>query len=37
VAPALFHPLLDKTIVELLTELRLKSDAEDVERVHWLK
>ena len=35
VAPGLLHPLLDKTIFELLAELRLKSDAEDVERVHW--
>jgi 2-amino-4-hydroxy-6-hydroxymethyldihydropteridine diphosphokinase len=37
VAPGLRHPLLDKTIVELLEELRLMSDTEDVERVHWLK
>ena len=35
VAPGLRHPLLDKTIFELLTKLRLKSDTEDVERVDW--
>lgn len=35
VAHGLLHPLLDKTIFELLAELRLKSDAEDVEQVHW--
>ena len=35
VAPGLLHPLLDKTIFELLAELRLKSDTEDVEQVHW--
>ncbi len=33
----LLHPLLNKTIFELLAELRLKSDTEDVERVHWLE
>jgi len=37
ISPGLRHPLLDKTIVELLEELRLMSDTEDVERVHWLK
>jgi len=35
IAHELLHPLLDKTIVELLTELRLKSDTEDVERMQW--
>ena len=37
VAPGLLHPLLGKTIFELLAELRLKSETEDVEQVHWLE
>lgn len=37
IAPGLLHPLFDKTIYELLEELRLKSDTEDVERVKWLE
>lgn len=37
VAPGMLHPLLDKTIFELLAELRFKSEADNVEQVHWLK
>jgi 2-amino-4-hydroxy-6-hydroxymethyldihydropteridine diphosphokinase len=36
IAPQLRHPLLNKTIAELLTDIELLTGQEEIERVSWL-